>query len=279
MVLRTCYWNSRKASYYHYYKNKFLKEKKNYFLHGNSGDIFNIDLINYVYGLNHKNLSKSDNRLLMVGSLMNLISKGDVVNGIGWKGNDLSSKQEEIEKAIVYGVRGPLTKRLFEKYNTDLSFLKFEYDPGLLIKEVYNLKIEKNNSDKPVFLPHYNDIEKYNGNYPSNIRIISMDNKPKKIASVISKASIVYSSSLHGIIFSHALGKECVFVKPQSDEPLFKYRDYYYSVGLDLPQGLKNIYSINFFLNKGTVLEREIGLKDFYFPNIKKLHKLNLIDH
>jgi hypothetical protein len=268
MELRTYYWNRLKVSNYKYYKSRFLHPEKEVFKFGNSGDIFNENIIEYLYK-NHeiKNLRKLGNRILLVGSTMSIIDYGDIINGIGWKGNDLSHKQDIIASAKVFGVRGPLTKSLFEKYGADLSELKFELDPGLLIKEVCNLNIANNKNKNVIFIPHFKDYWIYNGIYPKGVKVVNIDNTPEKIAREIQKAKIVYSSSLHGIIFSHALNKECVFVKPQTDEPIFKYEDYYLSVGLKFQEPIKDIYSINFMKDEGTVLTKEIGLDDFFFPD------------
>jgi len=198
---------------------------------------------------------------------MSVLEKGDIICGIGWKGNDLSEKKDYIASADVWGIRGPLTKSIFEKYGNDLTNLKFELDPGLLIKEVYNLDINQATNENIVFIPHYRDVLVYAGRYPKGIKVVSIDNSAKIVAEEILKAKVVYSSSLHGIIFSHALNKECVFVKPQSDEVMFKYYDYYLSIGLEPPIPLKSIHAINFLKDTPTVLNKDIGLEDFEFPN------------
>src|SRR5690606_34385780 len=104
-----------------------------------------------------------------------------------------------------------------------------------------------------------------------------IDIQPKKLIKKILKAKVVYSSSLHGIIFSHALNKECVFVAPQSDEPLFKFEDYYLSIGIEMPKPLPNIHHANFRTDISTVLGKEISKKDFYFPDKPYLLKKGII--
>lgn len=277
MGIKTYYWNSRKVHPINYYRFKFLEPERKVFRYGNAGDIFNVDLINYLYNQNAINEKNEGNRLFLVGSTIAKITKGDIVNGIGWKGNDQSNKAAVLESVKVYGVRGPLTKSLFKSYGNDLSSLKFEYDPGLLIKEVYNIKKNKKVGKNIIFIPHYRDLWVYKGKYPKGIRVVSIDNSPKVIAKEILNAKVVYTSSLHGIIFSHALNKECIFVKPQSDEPIFKYEDYYLSIGLELPVALENIYSVNFKKDEGTVLQKPIGINDFYFPDTSELKKKGIL--
>ncbi len=277
MAIRTYYWNDRKVPLLDYYKIRFKNKKRMVFRYGNAGDIFNYDLLKFLYNEEPQNMKKQGDRLLLVGSVMSVLEKGDIVNGIGWKGNDLSEKEEIIESAVVNGVRGPLTKSLFEKYGADLSNLKFEYDPGLLIKEVYNLNMKRSSEKNVIFIPHYRDVWAYRGNYPEGVKMVNIDNTPQKVAKEIMKAKIVYASSLHGIIFAHAMGKECVFVAPQSEEPIFKYRDYYLSIGQEMPEPVKDIHSTNYRTDKGTLLDRKVGLDDFFFPTKESLQQKNII--
>ncbi|HIB49056.1 MAG TPA: polysaccharide pyruvyl transferase family protein [Flavobacteriaceae bacterium] len=277
MALRTYYWNTRKVSKWKYYKTRWRTPHKMVLKYGNAGDIYNADLIRYLYNEMPINLTKQESRLLLVGSIASVIEKNDIVCGIGWKGNDLSNKREIIERAKVYGVRGPLTRSLFEQCNADLSTLKFEYDPGLLIREVYDLDLKTSKNGKPIFIPHYRDNWKYNGKYPKEIKFVSIDNEPKRLAVEILKSSVVYTSSLHGIIFSHALKKECVFVAPQTEEPIFKYQDYFLSINQKLPEPIKHIYDFNFSKDKTTFLDKEIGIDQFYFPSKEELTKREIL--
>lgn len=276
MALRTYFWHSRKISMFDYYIAKLFGRKIYGFRYGNAGDIFAKDLIKYIYKEEVYNTREEGNRLLMVGSLASVIKEDDIINGIGWKGNNLDNISESISKAKVYGVRGPLTKQLFEKHNADLTNLKFMYDPGLLVKEVYNLKIENNSNKQVIFIPHYNDELAYK-NYPNNFKIVRIDNNPKTVAKEIMKSKVIYTSSLHGIIFSHALKKACVFVKPQSDEPIFKYVDYFMSVNINMPRPIESIYKADLEKDVKTFLDKNITLEDFYFPSLDELKSRGII--
>lgn len=59
----------------------------------------------------------------------------------------------------------------------------------------------------------------------------SVDQTPLEFAKQIARAETVYSSSLHGLIFAHALGRPAALVAPLTPEPEIKYRDYAASVG------------------------------------------------
>lgn len=277
MGVKTYYWNTRKVSTLRFFIDKYRHPEKKVFRYGNAGDIFNIDLIKFLYKDNPVLSTRADNRILIVGSVLRVLEEGDIVNGIGWKGDDLSMKEKQIANAKVFGVRGPLTRSIFEKYGADLTDLKFELDPGLLIKQVYGLDLKKSSEDQVIFIPHYRDLWVYKDQYPKDIKVINIDNKPQTIAKEIMKSKVVYASSLHGIIFAHALKKPCVFVAPQSEEPIFKYRDYYMSVGFDMPEPLKDIHAINLFTDKATLPERDFTMDDFYFPDYEYLKKSNII--
>tara|TARA_R110001632_G_scaffold66751_5_gene157092 strand:- start:3297 stop:4133 length:837 start_codon:yes stop_codon:yes gene_type:complete len=278
MGIKTYYWNTRKVSTARFFLDKYLHPKKKVFRYGNAGDIFNIDLIKYLYNQNPTLELSRGNRLLLIGSVLRVIEEGDIINGIGWKGDDLSSKQKEISQAKVFGVRGPLTRSIFEKYGADLSELKFELDPGLLIREVYNLDLSVSRDDQVIFIPHYRDMWVYENKYPKGVKVINIDNKPVTIANEILKAKVVYASSLHGIIFAHALNKPCVFVAPQSEEPIFKYRDYYLSIGYEMPEPLRNIHEINYLKDIAILPERDFSLNDFYFPDLDILQKHKILE-
>ena len=277
MALRTYFWYSRILSRVDYFKFKILRKPLDGFKYGNAGDVFARDLIKFIYKEDVYNTRDAGNRLLVVGSLASVIKEKDVINGIGWKGNNLDNIAQNIANAKVYGVRGPLTKQLFEKHNADLSDLKFMLDPGLLIKEVYKLREKETINKKQIsFIPHYNDTLDFK-KIPDFFKIISIDNKPKTVARAIMKSKIVYTSSLHGIIFSHALKVPCVFVSPQSNEPIFKYKDYFLSVNIKMPKPLESIYIANLDNDEATFLDRNITLEDFYFPSKDELKSRSII--
>lgn len=277
MALRTYFWKTQLISKFQYIKDKLLNRRHNGFVYGNAGDIFNKDLIKFLYKQDPFITRNEGSKLLLVGSIASVIKENDIINGIGWKGNDLSEISEHIKNATVYGVRGPLTKELFIKYNADLSNLKFELDPGLLIKEVYNLSIKNNTNTQTVFIPHYKDEEIYKGVFPKGFKHVRIDNHPKTIAKEIMKSKIVYTSSLHGIVFSHALNKPCVFVAPQSNEPIFKYEDYFLSINIEMPKPLETIFKANLGQDSVTNLEKTITINDFYFPSLEELKDKGII--
>jgi hypothetical protein len=280
MAIRCYYWNTRKLPKLEFL---YLKVKGKYtgmqLEYGNAGDIMNKDLIEFIYKEKALNIEKENNRLLLIGSIMNVVEQGDVIAGIGWKGNDDFSKFDVLNKTTIHGLRGPMTYEFLKKNGVNLGEVKFLLDPGLLIKQVYGLNIEKYNKPKGViFIPHYREYGQYmNRKLPLGISLKRIDSKPKALAETILNSEFVITSSLHAIIFCHALNRPCLFVLPQTEEPLFKYQDYFASVNVEFTKPLNHIDDITakdllkspVFINK--------NINDFYFPTKEELIKAKIL--
>ena len=88
----------------------------------------------------------------------------------------------------------------------------------------------------------------------------------RSVAKQIQKAECVYSSSLHGIIFAHSLGRPCVFVRPMTKEPMLKYEDYFLSVGLSPPKPLDSIADADFATSPTSPPTLSVDLNQIVFP-------------
>jgi hypothetical protein len=131
----------------------------------------------------------------------------------------------------IVGVRGPLTAQALTEAGYSLDELAFMFDPGLLIDRIFPelLQIEAV-PGRVAFIPHYRERHDFRSN--RRYTVIDVDATPRDFGAEIRRAEVVYSSSLHGVIFAHALGRPAVLVTPQTAEPEIKYRDYYASVKL-----------------------------------------------
>ena len=94
MAVRTYFWESKKISTYNYYKAKLRNRQLHGFRTGNAGDIFAKDLLRFVYNEQVYNTRNEGSRILTVGSIASVIKENDIINGIGWKGNDLDNIAE-----------------------------------------------------------------------------------------------------------------------------------------------------------------------------------------
>src|SRR5690606_27412157 len=143
---------------------------------------------------------------------------------------DLIPSASRKKDMIIYGLRGPLSYEILQRSGFDVSTVKFLFDTGLLIK-LFAKPINVQPT-KISFIPHYREQHGFRNKLPKGMTMIDIDNHPRKVAEKICSSKLVYSSSLHGIIFSHALGIPCIYVKPQTNESEFKFIDYYESVNL-----------------------------------------------
>ncbi len=198
---------------------------------GNAGDLFNRDLLDFLYpGTRHRIVDEGP-RLLLVGSVAHRISGGDVVAGIGSKGVEIPRASERPLRRIL-GVRGPITRRAFADAGHDVSAVRFEADPGLLLAEMLTDEQRATPAEpgRTIFIPHYRDAVSDSGTAPGVVRV-GIDAEPHDIATEILRAEHVYTSSLHGVVFAHSLGRPCTAIAPASAEPLVKYEDYFASIG------------------------------------------------
>jgi hypothetical protein len=169
------------------------------------------------------------------------LEQGDVLCGIGCKTAEIP--RVEAQSVHVHALRGPISYDVFKAAGYDVSQVRFLADPGLLIGKM--VPARKPIRGRVVFIPHYRDRKLVWNRMPKDIRAVDIDNLPSRLAREIQKAECVYSSSLHGLIFAHALGRPCVFVRPMTEEPLLKYEDYFLSVGLKMPVPLESIANVD----------------------------------
>lgn len=225
MVVRTYYWDAAAASPKRWFHRGRSATR---FAVGNAGDLFNIDLVRYLYGDNAESITNAGRRLLLVGSVAHRVLVGDIVCGIGTKGLDVPFRED----VRVRAVRGPLTFAAMADAGYDMSGVLSQLDPGLLVGQVYpELRSVAPRRGNVVFVPHYRDRREVSRN--SRYSIVDVDCSARELAFRIAEAEFVYSSSLHGIVFAHALGIPCMLVAPVNAEPETKYLDYFES--LDLP--------------------------------------------
>lgn len=165
---------------------------------------------------------------------------------------------------VICALRGELSRRKVSK------ILKKEIDvplcdPGLLIDRVYTQKFDKeyrlgiiahySESDHPYF----SQIKAKN----SDSIIIDIKDSPSDVFEKISKCEFVVSSSLHGLVFSDALGIPNLHLKvtDKLGGDGFKFDDYYSSFGIE---------HICWDFNKNVPLPT--------IQNIKELYQISLSD-
>lgn len=269
MNVRTYFWEDRVVGKLGYIYHTYLKKGPKVFRVGNAGDIYARYLIKYLYGAGVTNLKDQGRRQLFIGSISHIAKSHDLICGVGTKGEPF--RENASDSVRVWGVRGPITYDAFKDAGFDVSDVKFQFDPGLMVKFTVEKSAFDQAKSKVSFIPHYREKARYKGKLPKGMTLIDIDDCPHRVAKKILQSKIVYSSSLHGIIFSHSLGVPCIFVKPQSHEPLLKFEDYFLSVGLKLPKPLETIDEADYARNSDSPADVSIKREDFVFPELEYL--------
>jgi pyruvyltransferase len=265
LKVRTYFWHRDRISAARRAINIALgRDNGTSFRTGNAGDLFGIDLVRHWYQADVVNDSKNGKRLLIVGSIAHKGLDGDILLGPGLLRTELGPPPPS-NALRIWGLRGPMTYDAFKAAGHDLGEVRFLLDPGLLIRFL----VSANPARSPrgaIFIPHYRERSTYARSMPPEIRMVDIDATPTRVAEAILGAELVYSSSLHGIIFAHALNRPCVMVRP-ADQALFKYQDYYASVGLPFPAPLPTIHEADFRTAPVSPAEVVFREEDFVFPD------------
>lgn len=166
---------------------------------------------------------------LAIGSILAHATKDSIVWGSG-----IVDKKHAVAQANFRAVRGPQTQKFLE--NLGYNCPKVYGDPALLLPEYYKPEVKE--KYKIGIIPHYVDYQPVNKLYKdhSNIKVIDLlTTDIEATTNEILSCEKIISSSLHGVIVSHAYRIPAVWVKFSNkvfgDD--IKYQDYLESVGLD----------------------------------------------
>jgi pyruvyltransferase len=210
---------------------KFIfKNKENY------GDLLSKYLVEKISGKNttwvhpkkQSRFKWNKTNYLAIGSIIHHASKYSIVWGSG-----IIDRNQAIENAKFNAVRGPQTR----KYLLDLGYNCPEIygDPALLLPKYYNPKVEKKYNLG--LIPHYHDYNNVLEKYKSKKDVLVIDLMTMDIEEVTKKimsCKKTISSSLHGVIVSHAFEIPSIWV--EFSDKIFgdgiKYVDYLESIGL-----------------------------------------------
>jgi len=164
-----------------------------------------------------------ENKLLGIGSILHFAKNNDIVwgSGINGKKRELNANGSTLS---VLSVRGPLTREFLMYKNCYVP--KIYGDPALLLKQIHPIKDFTTKKDY-IIIPHFSEInlplfQKYRDH------LVLPNQKPEQVISEILQSKFVISSSLHGVIVAESYNIPAILLKITSNEPLFKYMDYYY---------------------------------------------------
>lgn len=168
--------------------------------------------------------------LICVGSLIESSSSRCIVWGTGWAQNNIFPTGGHF---LI--TRGYESKKLLEKIGFKVHS-NMAGDPALLMPLLYSPNCEKSKG-KIAIIPHVSEFDNIVSSFSNeseftiiNFRTIDIE----ETINILLTCDFVYSSSLHGIILSHAYGISCVRFKcKEIGGGDFKFRDYFSSVGID----------------------------------------------
>jgi pyruvyltransferase len=138
--------------------------------------------------------------------------------------------------ARLLAVRGPLTRE--RALQCGAKCPEVFGDPALLLPRLY-----RPHANVPRFIggviPHFSDMPQLSAMWTTSneLLLIDIQDSIEKTIDQIASCEFVLSSSLHGIIVSHAFGIPAVWVKfrdlPSGDDA--KFHDYFHSIGQEPP--------------------------------------------
>jgi len=184
---------------------EFYSSNNNILLHwydkdNNFGDQLNLYLLKNLFNINvfsAKNIFNYNNSPVfsVIGSILDNANYRNLEiwgSGFMYKNSKMKRKPKKI-----YAVRGPLTRQNFINNGIDCPIVYG--DPGILISEIYNPKIQK--KYKLGIIPHYVDkgneiIANLFNKYPEDIKIIDIQDNIENVIDNIKSCEYILSSSL-----------------------------------------------------------------------------------
>ena len=173
---------------------------------------------------------KKNDVVLGCGSILRQARNNSIIWGTGFMfGTERIKKPKKI-----LSVRGPLTRNRLLKLGINCP--ESYGDIGLILPYFYYPEVKK--KYKLGIIPHYIDKEKFNEIYKNNdkdVKIIDVTEPIQNVIKNILECEMTISSSLHGIIVSHAYNVKSMWIKltDKIGGGFFKYRDYYGSLNID----------------------------------------------
>lgn len=216
---------------------------------GNFGDILTPYVLWHAFGIIPRWIAANRSQGLCIGSIAKFARKGTMVWGPGMP----RASDPLAANAVWAAVRGPLSREAVLASGGDIP--EIYGDGAVLLPEIYAPQVEK--THRIGIIPHVlqeqqlrDALEKAGKTH--EVKVISLlaadfADIERVIRDIISCEEIV-STSLHGVIVSHAYGVPCQsarIIAPEEDaEDSFKMRDYKASVGLeDGPIGIPESFT------------------------------------
>jgi hypothetical protein len=192
-----------------------------------------------------KSLIKREH-IIAIGSILEMASSS---NTIVW-GSGLMFRKGNVKKCRAFlAVRGNESRKRLLELGYECSPVLG--DPALLLPLVYTPKAKKNYTVG--IIPHYKNHEEAVKIFKnSNILVINLFDDIEKIVDEINSCECTISSSLHGLIVSHAYGIKSIWGKFMLNEiggDNIKFKDYFSSVMIAYYEPVKITNDVEMLLN------------------------------
>ena len=138
---------------------------------------------------------------LTVGSVMHNIRRDG--NAVVWGSGVLSAHDKFCRPKQVPAVRGPLSRERFFDQGYDCP--EVYGDPAILMPRYYEAKPTSEKRGYGV-IPHLVDCEIIHQDRPTDVQFIDVRQPVEQFIDAIASCDVTFSSSLHGLIVSHAYG-------------------------------------------------------------------------
>ncbi|MDO5646733.1 polysaccharide pyruvyl transferase family protein [Paracoccus sp. (in: a-proteobacteria)] len=153
--------------------------------------------------------------------------------GIVWGSGVISGDAEIARPKVIHAVRGPLTRGRCLDLGYDCP--PVYGDPGILVPQVLGL-VPSQPRYKLGIIPHFREAAALSAHWATNpdVCVIDVLTDVETVARQIADCAVVVSSSLHGLIVSHAMNIPAGWVRFQPGDHLdrWKFHDYYASGGV-----------------------------------------------
>lgn len=235
-----------------------------------TGNINFTMLLKYLYF----NFIKKPHLLLAIGSVLQFCKSSKTTV---W-GSGMLSSNSTLPDANYLAVRGYKTINRI----SELGFKAPDIvgDPALILPLLYKSKNEK--KYKIGIIPHYIHYNKYTVQFQDDIIIINLLDKIEDIIDQINQCELTISTSLHGIIVSHAYGVKSIWAidkeKKLSGDNI-KFSDYFSSVNIKeyTPIDIDEVILNN---AKDTLYQIDYKFKEILLPKKEVISKVqkNLLE-
>jgi hypothetical protein len=164
--------------------------------------------------------------LVICGSILHTkyIKKNTKIWGVGFHDYNQTTYIKNLNPNNFYAIRGKLSLNQLNFQISDITL----GDPGLLLSRFF-IPTSKKKYDFCI-ISHFVDYNTLKQRFGKKYFIIRMNtNNIEEVANSINKCNFIFSSSLHGIIFSHSLGIPAVHLENKilTSQDNFKFKDYY----------------------------------------------------